>query len=1000
MDERRLDLAAARARLTAMKGKEYWRSLDELAETEEFQEFLHREFPDKASELTDPVSRRSFLKIMSASLALAGLNACSRQPEEKIVPYAAEPPEKLIPGKPLFYATAFRLGGYAVGVLAESHMGRPIKIEGNDLHPASLGSADIFSQASVLNLYDPDRAQVVTRNGQISTWDTFRSVLHEAMSAQTPSQGSGLRILTTTVTSPTLASQIQGILELFPEARWHQYDPVGRTNAHNGAALAFGEPAETIYRLDKADVIASLDSDFMAWGPGGLRYAKDFANKRRVAGRRASMNRLYAVECTPTVTGSMADHRLPVRPSAVESLAEALAGRLGLDVETAEHPDLQGMDHWIDALARDLTAHSRSGLVLAGETASPRTHALVHAINEKLGNTGHTVIHADPVEANPTDQVESLRDLVRDMETGMVEALIVLGGNPAFTSPADVGFVEACKSVDFMVYLGQHEDETAQLCHWHIPEAHDLEAWSDARAYDGTATIIQPLIAPLYQGKSAHELLAAVAGSGVTSGHDIVREYWKSRGLDTEKKWQMALHDGIVPGTGFEPRSVTLRHDAFRRRVAASPNPSLELTFRPDPSIWDGQFANNGWLQELPKPLTKLTWDNAALLAPKTAERMGVSNEDVVEIRSGDRSVEAPVWILPGQPDECVTVNLGHGRTHAGRVGTGTGFNAYALRVSTGHWSASNIEIRKTGRRYGLASTQHHHLMEGRRPVRHGTLDEYNRDPRFALHGDHEDPDATLYTRFPYDGYAWGMSIDLNACNGCNACVIGCQSENNIPVVGKRQVQNGREMHWIRVDRYYSGPMDNPEAYFQPLNCMQCENAPCEVVCPVGATVHSDEGLNDMVYNRCVGTRYCSNNCPYKVRRFNFFEYVDKAPSLKLLNNPDVTVRMRGVMEKCTYCVQRINAARIDAKKEGRDIRDGEIRPACQTACPTDAIVFGDINDEKSRVSKAKAEPRSYGILEELNTNPRTTYLAKLRNPNPEIESSHEGHEHAKMTRS
>jgi molybdopterin-containing oxidoreductase family iron-sulfur binding subunit len=993
MDKKRLDLAAARARLTAMKGKEYWRSLDELAETEEFKEFLHREFPDKAADLLDPVSRRSFLKVMSASLALAGLNACSRQPDEKIVPYAAEPPEKLIPGEPLFYATAFRMGGFAYGVLAESHMGRPVKIEGNALHPASLGSTDIFSQASILDLYDPDRAQVVTRNGQINTWETFQSVLRETLNAQAAKQGSGLRILTTTVTSPTLAFQIQGLLERFPEAKWHQYDPVGRSNARKGAELAFGEPVETIYRIDRAEVILGLDSDFMSWGPAALRYSKDFARKRAVSGGRARMNRLYAVESTPTITGTMADHRLPLRPTAIEPFVEALARRLGLDVETAEHPDLEGMDHWIDALARDLTRNRGHGVVIPGEPAAPRVHALAHAINGELGNAGRTLVHTDPVEAGPTDQLESLRDLVRDMEAGAVEALIVLGGNPAFTSPADLKFVEACKTVGYMVYLGQYEDETARLCNWHIPEAHDLEAWSDARAYDGTATIIQPLIAPLYQGRSAHELLAAVSGKGGVSGHDVVREYWKSQGLNTEEKWQTAIHDGIVPGTAFDPKSVTLRAAGIRRRETSPP--SLEVAFRPDPSIWDGQYANNGWLQELPKPLTKLTWDNAALVSPKTAQRLGLSNEDVVQLSTGGLRVEAPVWILPGQPDECVTLNLGYGRTRAGRVGTGAGFNAYALRTSNGHWSASNVEITRTGRRYRLASTQHHHLMEGRHLVRHGTVDEYNDDPHFVHHGHHSNPDATLYPGFPYEGYAWGMSIDLNACNGCNACVIGCQSENNIPIVGKKEVRNGREMHWIRVDRYYSGSMDNPDAYFQPLNCMHCENAPCEVVCPVAATVHSDEGLNDMIYNRCVGTRYCANNCPYKVRRFNFLQYVDqKSPSLKLLNNPDVTVRMRGIMEKCTYCVQRINAARIEAKKENRDIRDGEIQPACQAACPTEAIVFGDINNEKSRVSKSKAEPRSYGILEELNTNPRTTYLARLRNPNPELEETHGGSGH------
>jgi molybdopterin-containing oxidoreductase family iron-sulfur binding subunit len=593
----------------------------------------------------------------------------------------------------------------------------------------------------------------------------------------------------------------------------------------------------------------------------------------------------------------------------------------------------------------------------------------------------------------------------------------MIGGNPVFTAPADIQFAEHLAKVKLRVHLSLYDDETSALCHWHIPAAHSLETWSDARAYDGTVTIVQPLIAPLYGGKSAHEVLAVFTPtSRGRSSHDLVRDYWKSQKstADFEKFWQIALHDGLIADTALPPKTVEIKATSIQQQATSNqhrassiqskrsedpdssgqpatshkqPASSLEIIFKPDPTIGDGRYANNGWLQELPKPLTKLTWDNAALISPATAERLGLSNEEMVELRYRERKVKAPIWIVPGHPNEAVTVHFGYGRARAGKIGTGIGFNAYALRTSDAPWFGPGLEIHKTGERYQLASTQLHHNMENRHLVRAGTLAEYLEHPDFVHEMGHEPPrNMTLYPEHKYEGYAWGMVIDLNSCIGCNACTIACQAENNIPIVGKTEVANGREMHWIRVDRYYKGDLDHPETYHQPVPCMHCENAPCEVVCPVSATVHSDEGLNDMVYNRCVGTRYCANNCPYKVRRFNFYHYADyHTPSLKLLRNPDVTVRTRGVMEKCTYCVQRINAARIEAKKEDREIRDGEILTACQQVCPTQAIVFGDINDPNSRIAQLQASQLNYGLLTDLNTRPRTTYLARLKNPNPEL---------------
>jgi len=995
-----LNLAALREKLRASGGPEWWRSLEELAESPHFEEFLHREFPRRASEWADPVGRRGFLKLMAASLALAGLQACTGKPKETIVPYARAP-EEIVPGKPLFFATSAALTGSGVGLLVESHEGRPTKIEGNPDHPASLGAADVFAQASLLALYDPDRSQVHTYLGDIRPWAAVLAEIRMLLERQRLRRGAGLRLLTQTVLSPTLAHQIRGLLQEFPQARWHQYEPVGRDSAREGGRLAFGRYVNTIYQVDKADVLVALDSDFLASGPGFLRHARQFARRRRrPASNPGAMSRLYAVECAPSATGAMADHRLPLRASEIEAFARTLAALVRGEIRQAAGVPYAG---WVEAVARDLLRHRGTSLVIPGEQQPASVHAWAHVINHSLGNSGSTFIHTELVEAEPVDQGASLRDLVAAMNAGQVEWLIILGGNPVYDAPADLRFGEALKKVPVRMHQSLYQDETSELCQWHVSEAHYLEAWSDTRALDGTAGIIQPLIAPLYNGKSAHELLAAFSAQPERSGHDIVREYWKTQRPveDLERFWRKSLNDGFIAGTALPPIRVSLKTDWASQSARAVASEELEIVFRPDPAVFDGRFANNGWLQELPKPITRLTWDNAALLSPATAERLGLGSRristtggehgqvfvEMVELSYQGRTLRAPVWVVPGHAENCVTLHLGYGRTRAGRVGTGAGFNAYLLRTSAAPWSGQGLRIRKTGDQFPLACVQLHHNMEGRAPVRAASLEEFIRNPAFASENHEEASKLSLYPAYKYTGYAWGMAIDLNACVGCNACVVACQAENNIPVVGKTEVMRGREMHWLRIDHYHRGSPDNPEIYFQPVPCMHCENAPCELVCPVGATVHSAEGLNDMVYNRCVGTRYCSNNCPYKVRHFNFLQYSDwETPSLKLMRNPNVTVRSRGVMEKCTYCVQRINAARIHAEKENRSVRDGEIQTACQQACPAEAIIFGNINDPASRVARMKAEPRNYGLLAELNTRPRTTYLAAVRNPNPELE--------------
>jgi len=994
--EKQLDLAAVRHRLEGTSGREYWRSLEDLAATPEFQDLLHREFPRQAigwSEDENPVEgRRNFLKVMGASLALAGLTACTRQPTEHIVPYVRQP-EELIPGRPLFYATASTLGGVANGILAESHEGRPTKIEGNPEHPGTLGACDIFSQASVLQLYDPDRAQAANFQGEIRGWGDFLSAFRGALAAQKSKNGAGIRILTETVTSPTMAAQFQAIRKLYPAAKWHQWEPAGPHSARAAAVQTFGQPVNTYYDLAKADAVLSLDSDFLASGPGSLRYARQFASRRRVSGNPGSMNRLYVVEPNPTPTGAKADHRMSLRAGDIEEFAWAVA----ISAIVAKGPtksENQDIYKWSAPIGLDLLRHKGASLVIAGEHQPPMVHALAHVMNSHLGNVGKTVFYTDPIEANPVDQLASLQDLVKDLDARAVDLLLILGGNPVFTSPVEMGMRDRIQQAALRVHLSLYEDETSAVCQWSLPETHFLETWGDARAFDGTVSLQQPLIQPLYDGRSAHEILQALTDAPDMRPYDIVKGYWAAQhlGSDFEAWWRRAVHDGVVPGSALPAKTPAVKEEAItepaqKRRLGGT----FEVNFRPDPTIYDGRFANNGWLQELPKPITKLTWDNAAIMSPGDAFRLGVAKGGMVRLTYEGHTLKAPVWIQPGHVDGAITLHLGYGRTKAGRSGTGMGFNPYGLRMGKALWQDTGLQAVKMPGSYPFSDTQMEGVLDESRHIIHkGDIAEYLKEPE-SVHGGAEapPPGLTLYPGFDYSkGYAWGMAIDLNACTGCSACIVACQAENNIAVVGKDQVRRGRAMHWLRVDTYYSGEAANPEFYNQPIPCMQCENAPCELVCPVQATSHSAEGLNDMVYNRCVGTRYCSNNCPYKVRRFNFYLYSDfETPSLKLQHNPDVSVRSRGVMEKCTYCVQRINAAKMDAEKQDRTVRDGEIQTACQASCPTEAIIFGNINDPASRVSRMKAEKRNYGLLADLNTKPRTTYLATLRNPNPEFES-------------
>ena len=1009
-----MELETVRKKLADAKGPKYWRTLEELADQEAFGELLQREFPRQASEWVDPVSRRSFLKLAGASMALAGLAGCTRQPLEQILPYVRQP-EELVPGKPIFYATAMPFHGHALPLLVETHEFRPTKIEGNPLHAASLGATDLFAQASILNLYDPDRSTTLTNMGELRSWGDFAMAVNSRINDKNglkATQGEGLRFLTGAMTSPTFGWQMKAVQQAFPQSKWNRWDPVNRDNMRAGSKLAFGGYYDPVYKFENAAVVVSLDADFLSgeWFPGFVRYSRDFMRGRKLE-NGDQMNRLYVAESSPSTTGAKADHRLVLRPSEVETVARALGAKVG--VGGAAGNLTADQQKFVDAVAADLTEHKGKCLVVPGEVQSPAVYALAQAMNGALGNVGQTVTYIDPIEMDAVEHGQSIKELIADMNAGKVDTLVIIGGNPAYNAPVDLDFVSAVQKVKLRIQFSSYKNETTDYMHWHVPEAHYLEAWSDARSYDGTASIIQPMIMPLYDGRNCHEALAMFTDQPGEGSHDVVQTYWKSQHptADFESFWRTSVHDGFVANTAAPAKQVSARIGSLPAPAASADG--IEVSFRPDPTIYDGSFINNAWLQETPKPLSRNTWDNVAMISPAmaTAWRLNQLKDDndhqsdaqrIIEIVFPDgRKVEAPYWPQPGHPDNAVTLFVGYGQSRTGRVGTGTGYNAYKVRPSNTQYTASGAKINVTNRFWDIAVTQGHFSMDDREPVKVATLEEFVKNPRFAHKNPEEEPkdtpqlEETLYPDYREKGwyakYAWGMSIDLNSCVGCQACAVACQAENNISVVGKEQVQRGREMQWIRIDSYYEGDPANPSVYFQPVPCMQCEDAPCEPVCPVGATTHSTEGLNDMVYNRCVGTRYCSNNCPYKVRLFKFFLFADyDTPSLKLGRNPDVTVRSRGVMEKCTYCVQRITEARIASEKEDRDIRDGEIKTACQQVCPTGAITFGDINNKNSAVAKLKSSPRKYDLLAELNTRPRTTYMAAVRNPNPKLASGTE----------
>ncbi|MGD8439728.1 MAG: TAT-variant-translocated molybdopterin oxidoreductase [Holophagae bacterium] len=997
------------------QGMNYWRSLDELERTPEFQEAVQREFPNDEWDRLPPATRRQFLKVMGASLAMAGLTSC-RWPKEEIVPFAHRPDGRT-PGVAEQYATAMEIGGSALGLLVTSMDGRPIKNEGNPLHPDSLGALPATAQADLLGVYDPDRSRKVVfrRDGQdfAKTWQDFVDWAAEHVATD----GAGAAILAEPSSSPTLARLRAELAEARPGLGWYDYQPVTRDAEHAGTIRAFGRPMRVHAHLDRAKVIACFDADPFFDHPAAISYARAFAEARRPSPN--GICRLWVAEPSFTITGGRADHRTAVPRSQVARLLAGVARELvathrlelppeAVNLESAFGSARPDSDHFVVELAADLMANRGAGLILVGPDQPAEVHTLAAVLNQGLGAVGSTLSYTEEPEPERPGHFEAITELAERLRSGEITTLIVLGGNPAYDAPAELGFAELLEAVPHSAHLSLHDDETSRRCSWRLPRAHALESWGDGRAWDGTITLQQPLIRPLYDGWTIIEVAAAVLDGAPPKGYDEVRETAVGYlGGADDVRWKRALHDGIAAGTAWPPADVAL--DGSSLAGAGAPLAALidadpptaarpELVLCPDRKVYDGRWTNNAWQQELPDAITKTTWDNVLQVAPPTAREMGLKEGDLVELTAHGTTVELPVCVVPGQARAAVTTTLGYGRTAAGSVGNGVGANCYPLRTAASPGGVAEVEIRRTGRSVVLASTQDHFVIDSKgfgarrgrisKLVREASLDTFLADPDVFHHMDHHPPLTSLWKDLEFPGEQWGMAIDLNACNGCNACVVACQAENNIPVVGREQVIHQREMHWLRVDRYYKtepgvGPddVDQAELAFLPMACVQCENAPCEQVCPVAATQHTEDGLNAMVYNRCIGTRYCSNNCPYKVRRFNFFNYHKNLDEVSKLHfNPEVTVRSRGVMEKCTYCVQRIHTVRIDARNDSRPIADGEITPACAQTCPTQAITFGDLNDSTSEVSRLREDKRAYAILAELNIRPRTQYMARLTN--------------------
>jgi molybdopterin-containing oxidoreductase family iron-sulfur binding subunit len=943
---------------------------------------------------SDDLSRRGFLKLLGASMALAGLDGCTRMPGEHILPWVHQPPE-LTPGVPLHYATSMSLDGYATGLIVEAHEGRPTKIEGNPAHPASLGATGVLEQASLLQLYDPDRARHVRHGGTRTTWEQFVAELApDALRKRIGARGAGLALLLQPTSSTVIGELVTRLRALYPDAGVYYETPCGTPALEQALVVPGGTAPVARYDISQADVILAVGSDFLASGPFNLHYARQFADARRQP--LSKMNRLYAIESSVSVTGAAADHRMRCRPSRIESmiawLHDSIAGEVasGLHAVDMMTSDLDERERaWLRAAADDLRAHPRRGLVIAGDAETPRTHALVAAINDALGNTGWTTwFTRTPLTGYGAGA--DVTTLAASAHGGEVDTLVVLGGNPAYTACPAGTFADVASRVRNVAYLGLYENETAAAAHWFVPAAHYLETWNDACALDGIRSPVQPVVRPIFGGRSEIEVLAAMAGAP-GDPYSLLRERWKRLGIASDDaSWRAIIINGVVPGPILPPLLAHPRTELLAARPALKPpEGSVDVVFRCDTRVHDGDFANNGWLQELPDPITKLTWDNAAQVSPATARRLGVADGDVIELASGGARLRVPCLTVPGHADDAVTLALGYGRRGSEKTAAEVGVNVNPLRPANGSPLITGVTVARpaTGGAHIFAITQGHWTMEGRDPARTATLAAYQANPDSV--GTKRRQPLTIYDVGPkLDApLQWAMTIDLGVCTGCSACVVACQSENNIPIVGKGDVAKSREMHWLRIDRYREGPVDDPSFVTQPMLCQHCEHAPCEYVCPVGATDHSPEGLNEMVYNRCVGTRFCSNNCPYKVRRFNWFDYnAELAETERLARNPDVTVRERGVMEKCTFCVQRIREAEIAAGLAAERLEGSSVRTACQQACPTRAITFGSLTDGDSEMLRTRAEPRAYDVLGELGTLPRVKYLARIRNPNPALE--------------
>ncbi len=996
-------------------GRNYWRSLQELADSDEFRAQLEKEFPTGIEPPTDGVSRRRFLQIMAASAALAGLAGC-RWPEEHIVPFAKRP-AGMVPGETQHFATAFELGGVAIPMLATSYDGRPIKVDGNPDHPWCLGGGFALAQATVLDLYDVDRSRnCLHHDGHQAVPTTWEDVLALiARQRESLATGRGLAVLAERSSSPTRQRLRRQLQDRMPSLRWFEYEPIDDADVRDGAERAFGRAYRDVPHLEKARIIADFDANLLQDHPGALRNARMFARGRRP--EAATMNRLYVFEPGVSPTGSIADHRVPTArvdvPVALGALAAAVfdagvAVPAGAGFAASDVAAFRGQGPAPEvtaALAEDLVANRGHGFVAVGDRQPAGAHHLVHVLNVALGNAGRTVTFRPLPTRDP-----GLPALTRALEGGEVDTLVILGGNPVTTAPADVNFAAALARAKTSLHLSSHVDDTSRRCTWHVPRAHYLEAWGDAVAADGSVVAVQPLIEPLFGGRSDLEVLAALLGEPGTTAHASVRTTFHQRDGGRgeaphnnprfEERWRKFLHDGFVSAadgaTVTPPIAATSRLE-LASTMADLSRDNLELIIKADPCLYDGRFANNAWLQEMPEFSTKLVWDNVATMSPATAEELGVKHGDMLELTFQGRKRPMPCYVLPGHAAHSVTVTLGYGRSDVGRVGKDVGHDVYGLRTGQAPHGGIGLTAAATGATYPLSVTQDHQAIDPigykereRRIgslVREATVEHYEENPEFVDHlGIHHPPLVSLWKEKQYTGHKWGMAVDLNVCTGCSACIVACQAENNIPVVGKDEVSRSREMHWIRVDRYFKGDPENPEVAAQPVTCAHCEMAPCEGVCPVAATMHTNEGLNVMVYNRCVGTRYCENNCPYKVRRFNFFNNIDEfSETQKLVFNPEVTLRSRGVMEKCSYCVQRIQNAKIKAKDERRPLQDGEIVPACAQTCPTEAIVFGDLNDPNSRVSHLREDKRSYDLLAYLNIRPRTHYMARIRNPHPRL---------------